>query len=56
MKDLEISLDADHDLWMLESLGGITLHAEDGTDLVTLQLDNQQAEQVCEWLKAYLKK
>jgi hypothetical protein len=56
MKDLEISLDAGRDLWMFESLDCLILNAEDEAGTVSLSITDQQAEQIYEWLKAYLKK
>jgi hypothetical protein len=56
MRDLEISLDADRDWWMFESLDCLILNAEDEAGTVSLSLTDQQAEQIYEWLKTYLKK
>jgi hypothetical protein len=56
MKDLHIALSANHDLEMIETLGGVTLYAEDATDIVQINLSFEDAEKIYEWLKEYLRK
>jgi len=56
MKDLHIAVSADYDLQMIETLGGVTLYAEDATDAVQINLAAEDAEKIYEWLKEYLNK
>ena len=56
MKDLEISTDSVHDLWIAETYYGLTLHTEDATDFVQMELTRGEAEKIYEWLKEYLRK
>jgi hypothetical protein len=56
MKDLHISVTADYDLQMIETLGGVTVHAEDATDVVQMNLKPEDSEKIYEWLKEYLRK
>ncbi len=58
MKDLEISVEPYHDLRIAKTglSDNITLLTEDVTDFVRMELTREQAEQIYEWLKAYLKK
>jgi len=43
-------------LWMFESFDCLILNAEDEAGTVSLSITDQQAEQIYEWLKTYLKK
>ena len=56
VKDLHISVTADYDLQMIETLGGVTVYAEDATDAVQMNLKPGDVERVYEWLKEYLNK
>jgi hypothetical protein len=56
MKDLHIAVTADYDLQMIKTLGGVTLYAEDVTDVVQMNLTAEDAEKIYEWLKEYLNK
>ena len=56
MENLHIALSADHDLEMMETLGGVTLYTEDATDAVQINLSFEDAEKIYEWLKEYLRK
>ena len=56
MKDLHIAVSADYDLQMIETLGGVTLYAEDATDAVQINLTADDAEQIYNWLVEYLGK
>ena len=56
MKDLEISTDSVHDLWIAETYHGLTLYAEDATDIVQMNLTAEDAEKIYDWLKEYLNK
>ena len=55
MENLHIALSAEHDLQMIETLGGVTLYAEDATDAVQINLSFEDAEKICEWLSRVLK-
>ena len=56
MENLHIAVTAEHDLQMMETLGGVTLYAEDATDFVQMELTRGEAEKIYEWLKEYLRK
>ena len=56
MKDLHISVTAEYDLQMTETLGGVTVYAEDATDVVQMNLKPEDAKKIYEWLKEYLNK
>ena len=56
MESLHIALSADHDLQMIETLGGVKVYAEDDTDFVQMELTRGEAEKIYEWLKEYLRK
>lgn len=58
MKDLKIQVYPYNDLWITKTglSDNITLFTEDVTDFVRMELTREQAEQIYEWLKEYLKK
>jgi hypothetical protein len=56
MENLHIAVTTEHDLEMMETLGGVTLYAEDTTDVVQINLKPEDAEKIYEWLKEYLNK
>jgi hypothetical protein len=58
MKDLEISVAPNHDLWIVKTgfSDNITLFTEDQTDIVQIELTREKAEQIYNWLGEYLGK
>jgi hypothetical protein len=58
MKDLEMSVDPYHDLWIVKTglSDNITLFTEDQTDIVQIELTREKAEQIYNWLGEYLGK